>query len=129
MFTKLKNWVLAKAKATLLVQVQDLDKYEAVLADQIRIRLDPDTKAKQVVELTQKELKALISKVFSYKFLHTWVFGSVEDQLLAEIDKLSNYEDDLAELLRRHLDADAKAKLVVDYVQDLLTSLIDKYIP
>lgn len=128
MFDKIKQFLLDRAKKTLLAEIQKLDKYEAVLAEQIRVRLDPDEKAKQVVDLTQNQLKALLSKVFAWKFLHSWIFGSLEAKLVAEIDKLDNYEDDIAELLRRHLDADAKAKLVVDYVQNFLTSLVDKHI-
>lgn len=130
MFDKAKKWLIARAKATLLKEIQGLDKYESVLADQIRVRLDPKQKAQQVVELTQKELTDLVNKVFSWNFLHTWVFGStVRDQILAEIAKLSNYEDDLSALLARHLDADAKSKLVVDYIQDYLTSLVNRFIP
>lgn len=130
MFNKIKQWVIAHAKETLLKEIQGLDKYESVLADQIRERLDPDEKAKQVVALTEKELTALVDKVFAWKFLHTWVFGStVKDQLIADIKNLDNYEDDIANLLRRHLDADAKSKLVIEYVQDFLTSLVNKYIP
>lgn len=128
MFDKLKKWLVARAKDTLLKEIQKLDKYEAILADQIRVRLDPDEKAKQVVDLTQKELAALLDKAFAVKFLHSWVFGNIKDKLTNEINKLDNYEDDISALLARHLDADAKAKLVVDYVQNFLTSLVNKHI-
>lgn len=130
MFDKLAAWIKAHAKATLMKEIQGLDKYESVLADQIRERLDPKEKAKQVIALTEKELTDLVNKVFAWKFLHTWIFGNtVKDQLLADIQNLDNYDDDLAALLARHLDADAKSKLVIEYVQDFLTSLVNKYIP
>lgn len=125
---KIKEWLKAKAKEALLKEIQKLDKYEAILADQIRVRLDPEEKATQVVDLTQRELTKLVEKAFGWKFLHGWIFGAVKAKLLSEVEKLDNYEDDIAALLRRHIDADAKAKLVVDYVQEFLTSLVNKHI-
>ncbi len=125
---KIKQWLISKAKDAVLKEVQKLDKYEAVLAEQIRVRLDPAEKAKQVVDLTQQELTKIVEKAFGWKFLSSWIFGSVKTKVLAEIAKLDNYEDDLAALLARHIDADAKAKLVVDYVQNFLTTLINKHV-
>jgi len=64
----------------------------------------------------------------SWGGLKSWLLGGVKTALLKEIDKLDQYEDDLANIIRKKLNPDETAKMVVDYVQDLARKLVDKYL-
>jgi hypothetical protein len=128
MWNKIKAWLLGKVQIAAAVEIQKMDQYEPVLADLIRKELDPDARSKQVVDFVQEKLTEIVNKAFSAKWGSSWILSSVKDKLLAEVSKLDNYEDDIATFLRRKVDPDAKATLIVDYVQDFLTGLVAKYI-
>lgn len=127
MWDKIKAWLLGKVEVALVKEIQKLDSYEVVLAELIKAKLDPDERSKQVVDWAQAKLVEVIEKSFS-KWGTSWLLAKVKASALAEVSKLDNYEDDLAAILRRHLNADEKSKLIVDYIQDHLTAIITKYI-
>jgi hypothetical protein len=128
MWGKIKAWLLAKVEDALLKEIQKLDRYESVLAEIIKAKLDPDERAKQVVDWVQEKLVEAVEKAFSAKWLSSWIFAKAKESVLREVSKLDNYEDDLAAILRRHVNADEKSKLIVDYIQDYLTALVKKHI-
>ncbi len=127
MWDKIKAWLLGKVESALIKEIQKLDSYEVVLAELIKAKLDPDERSKQVVDWVQVKLTEAVEKAFS-KWGTSWVLAKAKDSALAEVNKLDKYEDDLAAILRRHLNADEKSKLIVDYIQDYLTAIVTKYI-
>lgn len=124
---KLKAWLHARLKVALLKGVDDLSRLQPVLADQIRIRLNPDAKAEQLVSFVQDELKDLIGKIHGSNFLNSIFIGAVKAALLKEVDGLSKYQDDIADYMRRHIDADQKSELVIEYLQEYLRAQIEKH--
>ena len=59
----------------------------------------------------------MADKIAGNGWIAKWL---VKAQLHTMVDSLDKYEDDLADLMRKHVDADEKSKLVVDYMQDWL---------
>lgn len=124
---KIKGWLKARLKIALLKGVDDLSRLQPVLADQIRKRLNPDQKAEQLVSWVQDELRDLIGKIHGSNFLNSLLLGAVKSALLKEVDGLSKYQDDIADYMRRHIDADQKSTLVIEYLQEYLRAQIEKH--
>ena len=128
MWKKIKSWLLASVRKALHKAIDQLDQYETKLADIIREKLNPDEKAKLVVDYIQDKLKSIIESAFKHGWLHKLLIWGVKDKLNAEIDKLDRYEDDLADIVRKNVKPDEQAKLVVDYIQKYLKHLVDRYL-
>lgn len=121
---KIKMWILEKVRAEALRAIDKMDSWEPKLADMIRERLNPDDKAKQLVDLLQEELHKLVDKISDTSWL-VKILG-IKSKLHAAVDMLDEYEDDLADIMKKHLNADDKAKLVVDYIQEWLLKWVEK---
>ncbi len=124
LWKKIKAWLMAAAKIEANKAIGRLDKWEPKLAEIIRDRLDPDEKSKKVVDYLQDQLRKLVDKISD----NSWavkVLG-VKAKLHDAVSKLDEYEDDLADIMRKHLNADKKAKLIVDYVQVWLSKWVEK---
>lgn len=128
MWNKIKMWLLSKVQDAAVAQIQGLSKYTPVLSALISKEADPDARSKQVVDWVQAQLTDAINKAFSAKLLSGLIFSSVKAAALAEVSSLDNYETDIAAFLKRKINPDAQAALIVSYVQDYLTALVKKYI-
>jgi hypothetical protein len=124
MWNKIKAWLLESLKKLVFKEIDNLDKWEPKLADMIRERLNPDEKAKAVVDYLQGELHKLVDKISD----GSWVSKAlgIKGKLHTAVDSLDQYEDDLVEIMRKHLDADEKATMVVDFLQDWLRTHAEK---
>ena len=52
--------------------------------------------------------------------------SSIKAKIMAEIDGLDKYEDDLAALIDKKIDEKAIAKKIVDFFQKILKDLVEK---
>lgn len=128
MWNKIKQWLLGKVQDVAVAEIGNLSKLTPQLSALISKEADPDARSKQVVDWVQGQLTGVINKAFSAKLLSGLVFSSVKAAALAEVSSLDNYEDDIAAFLKRNINPDQQAALIVNYVQDYLTSLVKKYI-
>ncbi len=128
MWKKIKAWLLASVRKALHKAIDRLDQYEAKLADIVREHVNPDEKAKMVVDYIQDKLKSTVESAFKHGWLHKLLIWGVKGKLSAEIDKLDRYEDDLADIIKKNVKPDEQSKLVVDYLQAYLKKLVDKYL-
>ncbi len=123
---KIKAWLLEKVKAEAHKAIARLDKWEPKLAEIISERLNPDEKATQIVDYLQGQLHKLVDKISDGSWVAK-VMG-IKSKLHDAVDSLDKYEDDLAGIMKKHLNADEKAKLVVDYIQAWLGKWVEKII-
>lgn len=128
MWDKIKSWLLGKVQDVAVAEIGNLSQLTPQLSALISKEADPDARAKQVVAWVQAQLTSVINKAFSAKLLSGLVFGSVKAAALAEVGSLDNYEDDIAAFLKRNINPDQQAALIVSYVQDYLTAMVKKYI-
>lgn len=61
-----------------------------------------------------------------WKWVKNWVLSNVKGTILKEIQHLDQYEDELANLIRKYADPDQTSKAVMDWVQKKLTDLVEK---
>lgn len=128
MWNKIKSWLLGKVQDVAIAEIGSLTKYQPELSALISKETDPDARSKQVVDWVQAQLTSVINKAFSAKLLSGFIFSSVKATALAEVASLDNYEDDIATFLKRKINPDAQAALIISYVQDYLTKMVKKYI-
>ena len=128
MWSKIKAWLLESVRRALHKAIDRLDQYESKLANIVRENLNPEEKAKLVVDYVQDKLKSLVDSAFKHGWLHKLLVWGVKDKLVVEIDKLDKYEDDLADIARKNIKPDEQAKMVVDYLQNYLKRLVDKHL-
>jgi hypothetical protein len=60
------------------------------------------------------------------KWLKNWLLSSVKALLLKEIDALDQYKPVIADIIKKNVDPDKTAQMVVDYVKELALKLVDK---
>jgi len=129
MWRRIKKWLLAKIEALLIKEIDKLDMYEVMLVEMLREKIDSQEKAAKIIKKAKEELKKLVQKAFSWKFLSSALFSKVEDAILAEIKDLDKYEDTVANLIEAQLDkAEELAPKLVDMAQDYLKAMVKKYI-
>jgi len=59
-------------------------------------------------------------------WLKSLLLNAAKSQMNKEIDGLSQYEPQLADIIRKNVDPDKTATLIVNYVQDLARKYVDK---
>jgi len=60
-------------------------------------------------------------------FIKKWLLAQVKVTAMKEIDSLDQYKQVIADLIRKNVDPDKTAELIVNYVKDLLKKLVEKW--
>jgi hypothetical protein len=60
-------------------------------------------------------------------WLKKWLLSQVKATAMKEIGSLDQYKPMISDIIKKNVDPDKTAEMVVNYVKDFLTKLVDKW--